>query len=150
MTTAESGKTLSFSQEYDLPHTPKKIWRALTEPALLEKWIAPCDLKPVVGHRFTFRMGAVGSWDGVVHCEVLELETEKRISYTWQSGELDTVVSWSLKPSASAGTSLILEHSGFLPLSVLHPFRSLAYYGAKAGWKGKVQKALRPLLETVD
>lgn len=149
MTSSEAAKTLSFSQEYDLPHPPKKIWRTLTEPELLAQWIAPCDLKPVIGHRFTFQMGARGSWDGIVHCEVLESVENERISYTFRSGELDTVVSWAMKPSTSGGTILILEQSGFLPLSVLHPFRSLAYYGAKAGWKGKVQKALRPLLETL-
>ncbi|MBL8994246.1 MAG: SRPBCC domain-containing protein, partial [Spirochaetia bacterium] len=133
-----------------LPHKPKKIWRALTEPGLLAQWLMETDLKPVVGHRFTFRRPPVGSWDGIVHCEILEAVEGERLSYTWTSGELDTVVSWTLKASASGGTSLILEHGGFKPLSVLHPFRALAYYGARSGWKGMVDKKLRVVLGTLD
>jgi len=36
----------------------------------------PNDFKPVVGHAFTFRTEPVSQhgFDGVVHCEVLDLE----------------------------------------------------------------------------
>lgn len=44
-TTAQS-QTESVSFEFDLPHLPEKVWRALTDPSLLSEW-----LLPVVGSR---------------------------------------------------------------------------------------------------
>jgi uncharacterized protein YndB with AHSA1/START domain len=55
----------------------------------------------------------------VVHCEMLEIDLHKRLRYSWRSGpessRLDTVVTWTLTPTQSGGTRLVLEHSGFLP-----------------------------------
>lgn len=55
--------------------------------------------------------------DAVVgrHRQVLELELHKRIHYAWRGGGIDTVVTWMLQPTASGGTLLALEHSGFRP-----------------------------------
>jgi hypothetical protein len=76
------------------------------------------DMRPLVGHSFTFRQEPTPWWDGMVHCEVLELELHKRLRYAWRTGgpeasRLDTVVTWTLTPTPSGGTRLLLEHSGF-------------------------------------
>lgn len=137
--------TQSFSAEYDLPHPPSKVWRALTEPELLGRWLMPNDIRPAVGESFTFRSDPTPWWDGIVRCEVLELEPQKRIRYAWRSGSgeqaLDTVVTWTLEPTASGGTLLTLEHSGFRPAD------GHAFEGMKKGWPRLVGKLREQLAQ---
>ena len=83
MTNAEAQ---SIVVEYDLPFPPTKVWRTLTEPELLARWIMANDIRPVVGERFTFTAEPTPWWDGKVHCEVLEVAPLERISYSWRSG----------------------------------------------------------------
>jgi len=103
MTTQAGTKSISLG--YDLPHPPEKVWRALTDPKLLTMWLMATDLQPRVGISFTFKSDPTPWWDGIVHCQVLELDLHKRLSYSWQSGPesspLDTVVSWTLTPTSS-------------------------------------------------
>ena len=68
-----------------MPHPPEKIWRALTEGPLIEEWLMKNDFQPVVGHRFNFRSTPVPGWNGVIDCEVLVVEPNARLSYSWAS-----------------------------------------------------------------
>src|SRR5579871_6631661 len=90
----------SISVEYDLPHPPAKVWRALTEPELLASWLMVNDIRPVVGHAFTFKAQPMPGWDGTVQCEVIEVEPERRLRYSWSGGaedsRLESVVTWTL------------------------------------------------------
>ena len=121
-------ETRSVVVERDMPHPPEKIWRALTQPHLIEAWLMQNDFKPVMDHRFNFR----ADW-GAVDCQVLEVEPNKKLSYTWNSVSdnaafnLKSVVTWTLNPT-STGTQLRMEQSGF------RPDQSQAYQGAKYGW----------------
>jgi uncharacterized protein YndB with AHSA1/START domain len=130
----------SISLEYDLPHPPAKVWRALTEPELLAAWLMNNDMRPLVGQSFTFKDKPMPWWDGIVHCEVLELDLHKRLRYSWRAGALDTVVTWTLTPTPSGGTRLALEHSGFLPDN------ASAFEGASKGWQRMVGERLREVL----
>jgi len=103
-------RNLRFEAFYDVPCDD--VWRALTDSASLAQWLMPNDFAPQLGHRFQFRDTPRGDWDGVVHCEVVELDPETRLSYTWKSDALDTRVTWSVMPQGD-GTKLVLEHSGF-------------------------------------
>ena len=67
------------------------------------------DFQPVVGHRFNLR----ADW-GVVDCQVLAVEPNKTLSYTWAAYGLESVVTWTLSPT-STGTHLRMEQSGFRP-----------------------------------
>ncbi len=136
--------TNSIVVEYDLPQEPALVWRMLTEPVLLEKWLMRNDIAPVVGHRFNFHTQPQGDWDGTVWCEVLVVDPEKRLRYTWRNGDpnntasghtLDTVVTWTLTPDGS-GTRLLLEHEGFRDQD-----RS-AYEAMGEGWRTKVREWL--------
>ena len=139
--------TESLRIEFDLPHTAEKIWRALTEPQLLAKWLMQTDMVAEEGHAFTFRMEPSEWWDGIVNCEVLEVEKNRKLRYTWQSGPasspLDTIVTWTLQPHAG-GTLLILDHTGFVRKN------KFAFEGAKQGWQHNVGDRMRQLLDEID
>ena len=116
-------ETLSVVVEREIPFPPEKIWRALTQPHLIEEWLMKNDFKPVVGHGFNLR----ADW-GSVDCQVLEVEPNETLSYTWGDSHLKSVVTWTLTPT-STGTHLRMEQLGF------RPDQKQAYGGAKAGWQ---------------
>ena len=136
--------TTTIAIDYDLPHPPAKVWRALTEPALLGAWLMSNDFKPEVGHKFTFHAPPVPHWDGIVSCEVLAVEPQRRLRYLWRGGSgehrLDTIVEWTLTPDG-AGTRLHLEHSGF------DSRNTLALEGLGKGWRGHVAQRMRAELD---
>jgi uncharacterized protein YndB with AHSA1/START domain len=122
MTNTATG-TLGVVVEREMPHPPENIWRALTQPHLIEEWLMKSDFKPVVGHTFNLR----ADW-GAVDCRVLTIEPNKTVSYTWAAYGLESVVTWTLTPT-STGTHLRMEQSGF------RPDQQQAYQGAKYGWQ---------------
>jgi uncharacterized protein YndB with AHSA1/START domain len=121
--------TRSVVIEKELPHPPEKIWRALTQGALIKEWLMENDFQPVSGHKFNFRLPPMPQWDGVIDCEVKVVEPNKRLSYTWNSLGLESVVAWTLTPTPS-GTLIRMEQSGF------KPDQDYAYKGATYGWQG--------------
>ena len=134
---ATSAETRSVVMERDIPHPPEKIWRALTQPHLMEAWLMKNDFQPVVGHRFDLR----ADW-GSVDCQVLEVEPNKTLSYTWAAYGLESVVTWTLTPT-NTGTHLRMEQSGF------QPDQSQAHQGAQYGWQ-KFLAALEQMLARPD
>ncbi len=128
-----SGVTRSVVVERDFPYPPEKIWRALTQPHLIQDWLMQNDFAPVVGHHFEFR----ADW-GAVACRVLEIESNRTLSYTWAAMGLESVVTWTLTRS-DTGTHLRMEHEGF------GPDQERAYQGATYGW----QQFLAKLEETL-
>ena len=129
--TTPRSQTDSISFEWDLPHAPEKVWRALTDPALLAEWLLPVfALKLEPGAAFTFKTQPYPGWDGTVSCRFVEIETDRRLSYRWVVGdmEIDTVVTFTLTPTAS-GTRLSLVQSGF------RPDQRQNFGGARYGWK---------------
>src|ERR1700756_2568126 len=118
-----SAQTLSVVVKREIPYLPEKIWRALTQPHLIEEWLMKNNFKPVVGHRFDLR----ADW-GAVDCQVLAVEPNKTLSYTWEAYDLKSVVTWTLTPSGT-GTHLRMEQSGF------RADQKQAYQGAKYGWQ---------------
>ena len=123
-------ETRSVVVERDFPHLSEKLWRALTQPHLIEEWLMKNDFLPLVGHRFNLR----GDWGGVLDCEVLEVEPNRTLSYTWNfvhddaAFNLRSVVTFTLTPT-SMGTHLRVEQSGF------RPDQKQAFGGARVGWQ---------------
>lgn len=123
-------ETRSVVVEREMPHPPEKIWRALTQPHLIAEWLMKNDFSPIVGHRFNLS----GDWGGVLDCEVLAVEANRSLSYTWNFAHddaayaLQSVVTFTLTPS-SKGTLLRMEQAGF------RPEQKQAFGGAKAGWQ---------------
>ncbi len=115
-------ETRSVVVEREIAHPPEKIWRALTQPHLIEAWLMKNDFRPVPDHRFSFR----ADW-GQVDCRVLVVEPDRALSYTWVGLGLDSVVTWTLVPTPT-GTLLRMEQVGF------RPDQEQAYQGARFGW----------------
>jgi uncharacterized protein YndB with AHSA1/START domain len=126
--------TRTLVVEREMPHPPQKIWRALTQGALIEEWLMQNDFRPEIGHRFNLRSKPSPHWNGVVDCEVLVVEPDRRLSYRWNaSGEeaatgIKTIVTWTLTPT-NGGTHVRMEQSGF------RPEQTGNYQGANYGWQ---------------
>jgi uncharacterized protein YndB with AHSA1/START domain len=114
--------------EKEMPYPPEKIWRALTQGALIKEWLMDNDFQPVVGHSFQFRSTPVPNWNGIIDSQVLVIEPNKKLSYGWGSLGLESVVTWTLSPTDS-GTHVRMEHSGF------RSDQDAAYKGANYGWQ---------------
>lgn len=132
-----------------LPHAPEVVWAALTTAELIGRWLMPNDFAPVVGKTFTFRTKPMGSWDGVVHCEVLEIVPSCKLAYSWKGGsddnpsygsKLDTIVTWTLTPVAG-GTRLRLVHAGFRS-----PGNDFAFDAMSPGW-GRVLNGIARVID---
>jgi uncharacterized protein YndB with AHSA1/START domain len=125
------------------PHAAETIWKTLTTAELIGRWLMqPAGFEATEGKAFTFQTTAAGAWDGTIHCQVLEVVPNRRLSYAWKGGvegntgygsRLDTVVTWSLTP-VEAGTRVRLVHSGFVT-----PKNDTAYKNMSDGWKKVVQ-----------
>lgn len=137
MTAAPHTESIAF--DLDLPHSPEKVWRALTDPALLAEWLLPVlnfGLEP--GAQFRFSAPPQPGWDGTVHCRMLEIAPRSKLSWSWVVGDIDTIVTFTLTPTPS-GTRLVVVQSGFRP----DQKRNVA--GARYGWKmmgGKLVEVL--------
>lgn len=125
------------------PHAPEKIWKTLTSGELMARWIMePTGFEPVEGNHFTYQTTPAGAWDGVIHCEVLEVVPNERFVYAWKGGHesnvgygarLDTVVTFTLS-RVENGTRLRLVHSGFVL-----PKNDSAFRKMSDGWKKVVR-----------
>ena len=132
-----STETLAVIVEREVSFPPEKIWRALTQPHLIEEWLMKNDFKPVVDHRFNLR----ADW-GAVDCRVTAVEPNRTLSYTWDTKDLESVVTWTLTPTGT-GTRLRMEQTGFR--SDQQPY----YRGATVGWQ-RFLGALEQVLTRTD
>jgi uncharacterized protein YndB with AHSA1/START domain len=127
-----------------LPHAPETIWKTLTTGELIDRWLMKSrGFEPVEGTRFTLQTTPAGAWNGVIHCEVLEVMRNERLSYSWRGGHdgnaeygsrLDTVVTWTLA-KVDGGTKLRVVHSGFVLPKNASTLRRLG-----EGWTGCVER----------
>jgi uncharacterized protein YndB with AHSA1/START domain len=131
------------------PHAPETLWKTLTTGELIGRWIemAPTGFEPVKGKHFTFQTRPAGAWDGIIHCQILEVIPNERLVYSWKGGHegnigygsrLDTVVTFRLS-RVENGTRLRLVHSGFVL-----PKNDTAFKNLSEGWKKVVRN-----LETI-
>jgi uncharacterized protein YndB with AHSA1/START domain len=140
---AEKPKVRAIIVEDVLPHSPETIWRVLTAPELLARWLMSNTFEPRLGHRFTFQGRPMGDWNGIVECEVLEIDAPRRLVYSWLGGSannatdgslLDSVLTFTLTP-VEGGTRLKLVHDGFRS-----PQNDAGYEAMSGGWAGIVRR----------
>lgn len=148
-----ASETKDIVVEEVFPHAPGTIWKTLTTGRLIGRWLmAPTGFEPVQGNRFTFQTRPGGAWDGVIHCQVLEVVANERLAYSWKGGHegntgygspLDTVVTWTLSRTAT-GTCVRLVHAGFIV-----PRNASALETMGSGWK-KVVPSLGGIADELD
>jgi uncharacterized protein YndB with AHSA1/START domain len=135
-------QTEALSFELDLRHPPEKVWRALTDPALLTEWLLPViglELEP--GAAFLFKTQPYPGWDGTVNCRFLEIEAPRKLAYAWNVPFLETVVTFTLTPTA-AGTRLSIVQAGF------KEDQKREFGGARYGWNMMAGKLVDLLART--
>lgn len=94
-------------------HPVNEVWEALTNRVAVSEWLMPCNIEPVVGHRFQFKTKSAPGFNGIVDCEVLESVKDRKLVYSWSGGSLkNTIVSFELR-SLGDKTELTFEHCGF-------------------------------------
>ena len=120
--------TRSVVIEKELPHPPEKVWRALTQTSLIKEWLMDNDFQPAVGHKSQFRSIPMPHWNGIIDSEVLVVDPNKKLSYSWGSLGLESVVTFTLTPT-DAGTHIRMEQTGF------RDDQEQAYKGATYGWQ---------------
>jgi uncharacterized protein YndB with AHSA1/START domain len=138
--TATDTATRTLVVERVMPHPPEKVWRALTQEPLIEEWLLKNDFQPAVGHRFKLRNDPMPQWDGVIDCEVLAIEPNRRLAYSWNALGLESVVTFTLTPE-NGSTRLRMEQAGFRQGSENDRY----FQGANYGW----QKFLSNLDQTL-
>lgn len=139
--------SMTLTLEFQFRTTVERLWKALTDPEQLAKWVANIhtgepmqnNFRPVVGHRFQFRTTPTAFWNGVIEGEVLAVEEPHRLSYTWESGERHTVT-WTLRDLGNGLVSLRLEQTGLSGEPALN--------GAKYGWGTWIGRLERLLSES--
>ena len=141
MNSDAANPTLTCVVEREFSAPLEKLWRAITQPHLIEEWLMKNDFNAVVGHKFNLR----GEWGGVLDCEVLAVEPNKSLTYSWNYAHedpaynLQSVVTFTLTKTAT-GPHMRMEQSGF------RPSQKQAYGGAKLGWQqffGKLEQLLK-------
>ena len=104
-------KDITLDVSYD--HPIDKVWRALTDRDALSTWLMPTDFEPEVGRRFQFTTEPAPGFDGIVDCEVLELDAPRLMRWSWRGGPIDTEVLFRLEPEGERRTRLRFVQSGF-------------------------------------
>jgi uncharacterized protein YndB with AHSA1/START domain len=108
----------------------------------MAEWLMKNDFLPVPGHKFTLSREPAPEVKVVIECEVIEVEPNESLSYKWAAYGTETVVSFTLTPTAN-GTMLRVEQDGF-PAD-----NKAAWKGANASWPHFLT-ALDELLKRTD
>jgi uncharacterized protein YndB with AHSA1/START domain len=129
----------SLIVERTVAYPPEKVWRVLTQSALIDRWLMKNNFELRIGHHFNFRAQPMYGWNGVTDCEVLEIVPNERLVYSWNaSGDqakdgLKTIVTLTLTPLGD-GTAVRMEQSGFRPED------EGGYRAMGGGWPGMLAR----------
>ena len=133
------------------PNPPEAVWEYLTNPEMIAQWLMPNNFLPIVGHQFQFKTKPKPDldFDGIFHCEVLEIIPFKKLSYSWRFGPgngilFDSVVNWTLTEQDN-GTELLLVHCAFEGTAVPSLFALL-----DEGWLINMKKIMKLLNPVTD
>jgi uncharacterized protein YndB with AHSA1/START domain len=132
----------------DYPHAPAKVWRALTDPALIALWgMRPEGFAPIVGTRFKFIGKPNPGWRGFIECEVLEAREPSLLRLSWVGNDATepTQVTYTLEPHAG-GTRLHFEHIGFQGVGGF----LLSKIMMLPGWKNMLSSSFPAVLAEID
>ncbi|WP_405486105.1 SRPBCC domain-containing protein [Nocardia sp. NBC_00511] len=97
------------------PEAPEAVWRALTDPELLARWLLrPTGFAATVGTRFRFTIPDARIDE--IRCEVLIVRPCEQFTCTWIYPQADypanSIIDWTLHPQGR-GTRLLFTQTGF-------------------------------------
>lgn len=132
---------LDVSMEELFQAPVERVWNALTDARMLERWLMEADgFEARVGARFTLRSEPRADCRGQVECEVLELSPPHRMVWSWCGVEDPATSRLVIELEADGeGTRLRLRHTGEVDESTVRR--------TTAGWTDKL-RALAELLTT--
>jgi uncharacterized protein YndB with AHSA1/START domain len=128
-------------------HPPERVWEALTRPDAVAAWLMKGDFEATPGRRFRLEMPATPGFRGWVEGEILEVESPRRLAYSWIGGDdwsHPTRVEWLLSP-AEDGTDLKFSHTGFEV-----PWGPLASAMLHEGWGKRLNDYLPQILHEIE
>lgn len=126
------------------PYSADKVWLALTDPQAMNTWLMPVeDFQLKLNQKFRFKTKPSPGFDGIVHCQILEVDEPKAITYSWLGGSMKepTIVKWKLK-SIEDGTVVNLRHTGFVGVDGWMIKQILTF-----GWRKITRKKLSAYLK---
>ncbi|MGE0279254.1 MAG: SRPBCC domain-containing protein [Rhizobiaceae bacterium] len=96
--TLHQDEDLTLDVAIDEP--PQKLWRALTEPAIVKRWLAPVDTK------------TPGAGTGQ-SCELIAAEPNRSASYIWRDPEAgESMVTFAISERTDGFSRLSIVHTG--------------------------------------
>ena len=125
-----------------------RVWRHLTEPELLSRWLMPNTFRPVLGRAFTMDCPpGIGS-GAPIEARVTILEppagNRARLAYTWAIDEPPLTTLLDIRLTERGGTTrLDLVHSGW----TLEPSDAGVRERHAGGWDHLLENLLKPLVE---
>ena len=121
MTSQQTAVRQVLRVEEFLPYSTESVWRALTDPDLIGRWLMPNDFRLEAGHRFAIDSDPVRQCGlgGTGHCEVLAFDEGPMLRIAWAAADetmsgIDSAVTFTVAPEG-AGTRLLIEHDGLHP-----------------------------------
>lgn len=125
----------------------KYVWRAITEKELMKLWYFDLsDFKAHIGFKFEF-IGRTEDGTQYKHlCEIIEVITEKKLTYSWQYEGYEgiTYVTFELFDEKE-NTRLKLTHSGLETFPAIPDF---AIHNFEVGWNEIINNSLKNFLAT--
>jgi uncharacterized protein YndB with AHSA1/START domain len=138
---------LRLVREY--PHSRRKVWRALTDPAIMALWgMRPEGFAPIVGTRFRLVGKPNPAWRGYVDCEVMDVRELETLAYSWVDDHAAKTlrIRYTLEETAG-GTRLIVHHTGFEGVPGFLFSRLIMGPGWRSSLRAKLPRVLSELLE---
>ncbi len=123
-----------IKQTYDIATSPAEVWRALTDPKMIEEWSG-------AGAEFPLEVGATYSlWDSSISGEIIEVVPMQKLAQTWKPQDwtrTDSVVTFTLTPRGNS-TRVDLVHVNV---------EETDYDGTSEGWDRYYLGAIKRMLE---
>lgn len=132
-----------------LPKPPPVVWRAITEPSLIEKWFArTTGFSLVEGSAFIFEIDAQPPAE--VACQVISVKQDEQFSHSYTdlrgTPPARWTVHWQLREQGR-GTRVLLTLSGF---NISDRTQRMARNAIERSWRNQLLPRLSAIVAELD